>query len=140
MIVWILLPVLLYFFKINLLVIFIGLTFIDLLRGRALVLKLIEPSSFTTYYDENGFIRCFPENEWFINGIKSVIKFYIVNLLILPLILGYKIFLMAVFYNFTGIRDILISGILLTIITFCGEIIGQVIAIIEMIAYQKRNG
>lgn len=139
MIIWILLPVLLYFFKVELMVLFIFLFLLEIIKGKKLVLKFIQSKDFTTYYDKEGFIRWLPEKQWFSNGLKSILTLQKINLPLFPLIIGYKMFLMAVYYNFTDWKNILCMGLLLTIFVFCGELTGEIIAIKIMINYQKKN-
>ncbi len=139
MINFVTIPIMLYFFKINLILVFTILSLIDLIRMRNLFLKNISAESITMYQNKNGMYCWLPRNQWFFNGIREFIFMEFACLAILPIRIIYKVILMACYYNFINLQTIIISSLYLTGFTMLGEIIGAIIAIKQIINSAEKH-
>lgn len=138
MITFVIIPIILYFFKIKLFIVFGILTLIDLIRIRKTFLENISSESITMYKEESGLYRWLPRNQWFFNGVKEFIFMELTFLAMLPIRIIYKIIVMACYYDFTNLKIIIISSLYLTAFTTLGEVIGGIIAIKEIINSEEK--
>lgn len=139
MILWLIIPIVLYFFKIDISIVITILTVIDFFRGKSLLKKYLRPDEVTTYYDEEGIIRWLPENKWFINGMKHIFYSHINSIPVELLGIIYKIFLILCYFEFDFyFKDyIIFESIFLIISTYLGWILGEIIGLREILKMEK---
>lgn len=142
MVLWIIIPIILYFFKINLSVVIGILVGFDLLRGRSLFKKYAVPNEFTTYCDENGIHRWYPEEKWFSNGIKYILQTRKASIVIDALSAIYKFFLILCYFKFEFYyfkEEIIFSSLFLIFMSYVSWTIGEIIELKAILKEEKKR-
>lgn len=135
---WVFLLILIYFVKIDIIILFSILFIIEVISGISLARRYVKFENFGTYYSESGLVLYFPKNEWFKRGLKETLNYQLASLSVLPLSIIYRILLGAIYYHSLNVKDIAKFVLVLTCISILGEITGRIIALIKEIKDEEK--